>query len=272
MADNFAQRVVLLLVLAAAVGSAVYFFFATAPEAAFEACKPISLSYVIKGVLPTWLNGRNDKMGTVQGLWACASQYNEEHPGYVLASFCIVYITLQTFAIPGPIVLSILSGAIYPFWQAQALVAFCATTGASLCFMLSYFLGRDVFNRLFSRMIATFKEKIAQNKSNLFYYLLFLRITPLLPNWFVNIACPLVDVQFKYFFLATLIGLLPANFLHITTGATLNSAAGDSSGGSNTVNFAVLFALQFVALLPTLFKSKIESYEKQKFAAKQKGQ
>lgn len=48
--------------------------------------------------------------------------------------------------------------------------------------------------------------QIAQNQGNLFYYLLFLRITPLLPNWFVNIACPLVDVKFKYFFLATLIG------------------------------------------------------------------
>jgi hypothetical protein len=124
------------------------------------ACEPISLKYMISGVLPTWLNGRNDKMGTVKGLWACASQYKEQHPGYVLASFCIVYISLQTFAIPGPIVLSILSGAIYPFWQAQALVAFCATTGASLCFMLSYFLGRGVFNRLFSRMITTFKDKV----------------------------------------------------------------------------------------------------------------
>lgn len=258
-----------------------------------EECEPISISYVISGVLPTWMNGRNDKMGTVQGLWACANQYKAQNPGFVLASFCIVYITLQTFAIPGPIVLSILSGAMYPFLQAQLLVSFCATTGASLCFALSYFLGRGVFNRLFSSMIAKFKEKIAQNQSNLFYYLLFLRITPLLPNWFVNIASPLVDVKFKYFFLATLIGrrllhlffaavyicqlrvldvfsccfivgLIPANFLHISTGATLNSAAGDS-GGSNALNFAILFSLQFVALLPTLFKSKIESYEKRAF-------
>jgi hypothetical protein len=62
---------------------------------------------------------------------------------------------------------------------------------------------------------------------------------------------------------------LPANFLHITTGATLNSAADSASSGSNTVNFIVLFALQFVALLPTLFKGKIESYEKQQFAKKE---
>lgn len=161
---------------------------------------------MISGVLPTWLNGRNDKLGTVQGLWACANQYKAQHPSFVLASFCVVYITLQTFAIPGPIVLSILSGAMYPLWQAQLLVSFCATTGASLCFALSYFLGRGIFQRVFASMLATFKTKIAQNQSNLFYYLLFLRITPLLPNWFVNIASPLVDVPFKHFFFATLIG------------------------------------------------------------------
>lgn len=123
-------------------------------------CEPISLTYVITGVLPTWMNGRNDKMGTVQGLWECANKYKEHHPGFVVVSFCLVYISLQTFAIPGPIVLSILSGAMYPFLEAQVLVAFCATTGASLCFALSYFLGRGIFNRLFSSMIARFKEKV----------------------------------------------------------------------------------------------------------------
>uniref|UniRef100_M4C042 VTT domain-containing protein n=1 Tax=Hyaloperonospora arabidopsidis (strain Emoy2) TaxID=559515 RepID=M4C042_HYAAE len=208
-------------------------------------------------------------MGTVQGLWLCASQYRDHHAGFVLSSFCIVYITLQTFAIPGPIVLSILAGAMYPFLYAHVLVAFCATTGASLCFLLSYYVGRGVFSRVLAGMLGRFKAKIAQNRHHLFYYLLFLRITPLLPNWFVNIACPLVDVPFKDFFLATLIGLIPANFLHISTGAALNSATGASSG-SNAVNFAVLFSLQFVALLPTLMKSKIEKYEKEAFEKAEK--
>ncbi|KAJ0401220.1 hypothetical protein ATCC90586_010173 [Pythium insidiosum] len=141
-AENFLQRTLLLLALGVTAACGVYFFFASAPEAQFQECEAISISYVISGVLPTWMNGRNDKMGTVKGLWACAEQYKQHHPGFVLASFCVVYIVLQTFAIPGPIVLSILSGAMYPFWHAQALVAFCATTGASLEFP-PYFHWRD---------------------------------------------------------------------------------------------------------------------------------
>ena len=41
---------------------------------------------------------------------------------------------------------------------------------------------------------------------NLFWYMLFLRITPLIPNWFVNISSPIVGIPFRYFFFGTLFG------------------------------------------------------------------
>ncbi|OQR89662.1 SNARE associated Golgi protein [Achlya hypogyna] len=249
-------------VLAATVAGGVYLFFASAPEVDIAACDGMSLGFLIQGVLPKILGGRDDKLGTVTALWTCANQYQELQPNFVLASFVVVYVALQTFAIPGPIILSILAGALYPFGFAQLLVAGCATTGASLCFLLSHFLGRSIVQRSFPAMIANFKDKIAENRGNLFYYLLFLRLTPLLPNWFVNVASPLVDIPLGHFVLATFIGLMPANFIHISTGATLGSAA--EAGSSNLVNFAILFSLQFVALLPTLFKSKLQALDAKK--------
>jgi uncharacterized membrane protein YdjX (TVP38/TMEM64 family) len=36
--------------------------------------------------------------------------------------------------------------------------------------------------------------------------MLFLRLTPLVPNWFVNIASPIVGMPVKYFSLGTLFG------------------------------------------------------------------
>lgn len=127
------------------------------------ACEPISVKYIISGVIPKFLGGRDDKLGTVQDLWRCATHYKASYPNYALGSFCIVYISLQTFAIPGPIVLSILSGALYPFLSAQILVAFCATTGASLCFFLSYVLGKGVLHRLIPTMLDRFTEKVRCN-------------------------------------------------------------------------------------------------------------
>ena len=65
--------------------------------------------------------------------------------------------------------------------------------------------------------------------------MLFLRITPLVPNWFVNIASPIVGIDLKYFFIGTLLGintklksryhlgLMPANIIHVRAGLLLSS-------------------------------------------------
>jgi len=45
--------------------------------------------------------------------------------------------------------------------------------------------------------------------------MLFLRITPTLPNLFINLASPIVDVPFHIFFFATLIGLFPASYITV---------------------------------------------------------
>lgn len=65
--------------------------------------------------------------------------------------------------------------------------------------------------------------------------MLFLRITPLVPNWFVNIASPIAGISFPIFFSGTLLGivwkygsltyikgLMPANIIHVRAGLVLN--------------------------------------------------
>ena len=46
-------------------------------------------------------------------------------------------------------------------------------------------------------------------------YMLFLRVTPTLPNTFINMASPIVDVPYHIFFLATLVGLIPAAYVTV---------------------------------------------------------
>jgi uncharacterized membrane protein YdjX (TVP38/TMEM64 family) len=45
--------------------------------------------------------------------------------------------------------------------------------------------------------------------------MLFLRVTPTLPNTFINLASPIVDVPYHTFLLATLIGLIPAAYVTV---------------------------------------------------------
>jgi uncharacterized membrane protein YdjX (TVP38/TMEM64 family) len=42
--------------------------------------------------------------------------------------------------------------------------------------------------------------------------MLFLRLTPLIPNWFVNLGSPLVGMPYKYFIIASIFGKNLSNF------------------------------------------------------------
>lgn len=64
--------------------------------------------------LPAFIGGSGDLLGATREAWQCAEAYRQDYPLFVLAAFASVYIVFQAFAIPGPIVLSILAGALYP--------------------------------------------------------------------------------------------------------------------------------------------------------------
>lgn len=48
--------------------------------------------------------------------------------------------------------------------------------------------------------------KVDEHKNNLLNYIIFLRITPFLPNWFINITSPVIGVPLSPFFFGTFLG------------------------------------------------------------------
>ncbi|KAH0988086.1 hypothetical protein GBA52_015263 [Prunus armeniaca] len=55
--------------------------------------------------------------------------------------------------------------------------------------------------------------RVAKRREGLLNYMLFLRLTPTLPNTFINLASAIVDVPYHIFFLATIIGLIPTGYV-----------------------------------------------------------
>jgi uncharacterized membrane protein YdjX (TVP38/TMEM64 family) len=189
------------------------------------------------------------------------SHYAQNNFAYVLFGFVYLYIFLQSFAIPGPIFLSILSGALFGGVLGFTLVCICATTGASFCYGLSFTLARGIVVRNFPKQVASFHKRVQANKSSLFFYMLFLRFTPLVPNIVVNIASPLVGMPFKQFALGTLFGLMPLNIIHIRAGMTLNSL---TQIGANVQNVLGIALLGVLALIPTIVKKRLEKIDQEK--------
>ncbi|KRW99144.1 hypothetical protein PPERSA_07387 [Pseudocohnilembus persalinus] len=167
-------------------------------------------------------------------------------------------IDLFSFAIPGPVFLSILAGPLFGAVPGFILVCLCATTGACFCYGLSYTLGRGIVVDKFPSMLLKFHRKIQANKDNLVFYMLFLRLTPLVPNIIVNIASPIVGIPLKYFAFGTFVGLMPLNLIHLNTGLTLYTI---EKLGANLSNILWIAVLGLLALIPTLFKKQIEKFD-----------
>ena len=185
-------------------------------------------------------------------------RYKNDHFSTVLVGFVSLYLFMQSFAIPGCLVLSVLAGALFGVPTGLLIVSCVASCGATGCYLLSRTLAGPLVARTFPDKLATFRGMIQRNRHNLFFYLLFLRATPFMPNWFINLSSPLLEVPIAHFFFATLFGLIPANFFHVTTGNTLREV--QSSGVGAVVDWRMLLAMVgmgCLALVPTLFRSSV---------------
>jgi uncharacterized membrane protein YdjX (TVP38/TMEM64 family) len=127
--------------------------------------------------------------------------------------------------------------------------------GASLCFFMSYTLARQLVLRKFPALFNKFNRLVRSNEKNLFWYMLFLRLTPLVPNWFVNLASPLVGMPYVYFIVASFFGMMPNNFILMQTGLTLKEI--DKIGVSPKAFITLLF-LGGLSLIPTFIGRKYE--------------
>ncbi|XP_016142745.1 transmembrane protein 41A-A [Sinocyclocheilus grahami] len=185
--------------------------------------------------------------------------YKTQHTGYVLLLFCSAYLYKQAFAIPGSSFLNILAGALFGTWYGLLLACVLTTVGATLCFLLSQAFGKQHIVRLFPDKVAMLQKKVEENRSSLFFFLLFLRFFPMSPNWFLNMTSPILNIPVTLFFMAVFIGLMPYNFICVQTGSMLSHI----SSLDDLFSWSVVLKLLFIACVALLPGALIRKYSTQ---------
>ena len=99
---------------------------------------------------------------------------------------------------------------------------FASTLGASGCFFVSTTLAKYWVFKFFPNRVLQFKGMVENNKDYLFFYILFLRITPFFPNWLLNLSTPSVNYEWNGSQFAKQIASLdsftPEELLQVATG------------------------------------------------------
>ncbi|RNF09314.1 SNARE associated golgi family protein [Trypanosoma rangeli] len=145
----------------------------------------------------------------------------------------VVYLFLQALCVPGTVALNAVMGAVLGTLLGVPYCTLLGTVGASCCYLLSSLVGVRLVERVDGRLmkgkgLAKIRLQVNRYRGELFVYLLFLRFTPILPNWLVNLASPIVGVPLRVFALATFLGILPQTYLTVRFGAFARTTMGNS--------------------------------------------
>lgn len=149
--------------------------------------------------------------------------YTASQPALVAGGYVGAYVLMQTFAVPGTLMLSVLAGALWGGRAALPFVAAVSTAGACSCYGLSWALGRQLVRAAWPERLDKYAAEVESRRHHLLNFVIFLRVTPFLPNTFINLASPIVGVPLLPFALGTLLGCAPNNFVAVQAGASLHS-------------------------------------------------
>uniref|UniRef100_A0A7S3HVZ6 VTT domain-containing protein n=1 Tax=Favella ehrenbergii TaxID=182087 RepID=A0A7S3HVZ6_9SPIT len=179
--------------------------------------------------------------------------YMQDHQVLVITAYILNFINFQAFAFPGTAFFAILSGPLFGGIVGFMLCHSCAVAGACTCYAISKNLGSGFVQSRMPQKVAWLQRKIDENRHNLLYYFMFLRLTPLVPNWFLNASSAVVGVPFGIFAGATFFGLMPYSIILVRMGLMIDSI---SSIGFDASNVLTMFGLGFIALIPTYLTKK----------------
>ncbi|KAL9547155.1 hypothetical protein PS6_007295 [Mucor atramentarius] len=167
---------------------------------------------------------------------------------------------LQSFSIPGSMWLSILGGTLFNFWLTLFTVSMCSAIGATFAYIISRSLGSVAVIKLMGERLKKWNEQLVQHKQHMFNYMIVLRISPLPPNWTVNLGSPHLGVPINPFFWGTFVGVAPPSFIHVQAGAALDRlSSSDKLELLTPINVLCLLAVAVVALIPVLVRRQFQS-------------
>jgi len=222
---------------------------------------PINQSECDEVSYKIFFSGSKNLKAATSTLLSCGEAYKFQNPVSAIVLYSVLYTAFLAASIPGcTTVLSILAGAMWNPIVAILLIVINSSFGGMCAYVLSQLVLKDTVVKRFPRLFNKLRKSIDSFGSNIWFAMIFLRVTPLVPNWFVSLGSPMVGMPINVFFFGGMLGFVPAGIFHCLNGRALKSLVTDS-GVDPFTSFFTLFGLQFVVLLPLWLCGKKKSRE-----------
>ena len=170
--------------------------------------------------------------------------------------FIGLYVFSTALSIPGALILTMMGGYLFGALLGALFSLIGAIVGASILFIAA----RSAFGELLKPKIGSSIERMRNElTTNAFFYLLFLRLTPVFPFFVVNIAPAFLNISFSKYFLASFLGMIPGTAVYALMGSGLNKTLVTGEGFDKIPNVSLeflagLFGLAVLSLVPIVIR------------------
>ncbi len=171
------------------------------------------------------------------------NQHYLENRLLTLIGFFLLYVVITGASLPGATVLTLAAGAIFGLLTALILVSFASTIGASIAFLVSRYLFRDMVE---SRFGASLKAVDAGIEKDGPFYLFALRLVPAFPFFVINLVMGLTTLRLWTFFWVSQVGMLAGTVVYINAGTQLAQI----ESANEIFSTAILLSFLLLAMLP----------------------
>ena len=130
--------------------------------------------------------------------------------------FFIVYLMIAASCLPGLGLLSFMSGLLFGFLYGTIICSFASTIGAAITFLISRHFLRDTLEKRLKERFEKINRELTENGK---FYLLSIRLLPILPFQLINPVLGLSKVYLKDFYLYSQLGMLPVTAILTYAGA-----------------------------------------------------
>jgi len=180
------------------------------------------------------------------------NQYIGHNYFHALALYVGLYILVIALNFPGGGIMTLAGGALFGVVPAMIMVNISATIGGTIGFIVARrFFGVFVQDKYGDRL-DKFNQDIENYGKN---YLLSLRLIPVFPFFFVNLAAGLTKVPLRTFVWTTSIGTIPGTFAYVFAGYNIGNIASGQPILSAPV-LAALIILGVMSALPTVINRR----------------
>lgn len=182
----------------------------------------------------------------------------QQHPWLVAVLATLLYALITGLAPGSATVLSLTYAWFFKFWWGLLIISFGSTLGAFIAFSLSRYLLRDwVQSRWQTRWQAVNQAFETEGA----FYLLTLRLTPIVPFFLINPLMGLTRIRATTFWWVSQLGMLPGTIAYVNAGANVPSLQHLADHGpGEVVSWQLLLAFALLGVLPLILKRIVDHW------------